>query len=249
MFDRQDKVIKLASEDSNFLSTKEGETAIKKYDTQDLCVKSMMQNEFPLGAFMWNGSSTLTKASEQSKAAVVLSLKQSAVCDDLAKAEWLLNYTIDTLVSATVLEKNKIIADLQAKIDTFERQADVETIRLAEVTASLKAKQAVIAELVDKLAAAEKATGDTLTQATRLENSGSFDAASVMIAEADRLGTAAESVSNRLRGQSVQARNISDKREEIRARIATLRAQANAARAEMLQHEDTNGSSSSSAAP
>ena len=69
-----------------------------------------------------------------------------------------------------------------------------------------------------------------------------------MIAEADRLGTAAESVSNRLRGQSVQARNISDKREEIRARIATLRSQANAARAEMLQHEGPDGSSSSSAA-
>jgi len=248
LFDRQDKIIKLGSEDSNFLNTKEGETAVRKYDTQDLCVKSMMQNEFPLGAFMWNGSSTLTKASEQSKAAVVLSLKQSAVCDDLAKAEWLLNYTIDTLVSATVLEKNKIIADLQAKIDTFERQADDETTRLTEVTANLKAKEAVIAELVDKLAAAEKATDDTLTQATRLENSGSMDAASVMIAEADRLGTAAESVSNRLRGQSVQARNISDKREEIRARIATLRAQANAARAEMLQHEVPDGSSSSSSA-
>ena len=179
----------------------------------------------------------------------MLSLKQSAVCDDLAKAEWLLNYTIDTLMSATVHEKNKIIADPQAKIDTFEREAEDETTRLAEVTANLKAKEAVIAELVDKLAAAEKATDDTLTQATRLENSGSIGAASVMLAEADRQGTVAESVCNRLRGQSVQARNISDKREEIRARIATLRAQANAARAEMLQHEDTNGSSSSSAAP
>ena len=34
----------------------------------------MMQNEFPLMPFMWNGSSALAKASEQSQAAVVLSL-------------------------------------------------------------------------------------------------------------------------------------------------------------------------------
>jgi len=100
LFGYQDKVIKMAAKDPNFITTKEGEAANAKYDRQELSVKSMMQHEFPLMPFTWNGSSTLAKASEQSKAAVVLSLKQSAVCDDMAKAEWILNHTIDMFMSA-----------------------------------------------------------------------------------------------------------------------------------------------------
>ena len=98
----------------------------------------------------------------------MLSLKQSAVCDDMAKAEWILNYTIDMFMSATMIEKDKHIHELQDKIAEFERKAEGETLRMEEVTATLKAKESVIAELVDKLTAADEASSETLAQAARL---------------------------------------------------------------------------------
>ena len=61
LLDSQDKIIEMASKDSEFMQTKRGEKAIAKYDAQELCVKSIMRKQtgFPLMPFLWDGPSAV----------------------------------------------------------------------------------------------------------------------------------------------------------------------------------------------
>jgi len=217
LFTRQDKLVEILCE--IFSDSEEENQARDKLIQQEKTVKQLILSGDSAFSSLICGDVCGDVAFKTGQLVATVSMRQSQQCYDLFTAEWLVLFTNDFLKTRESDKKSEKIQELELELSNEKKN-------LQDVVQQLNSKQILIDSLMKEIESYRNRASDSLGRAEQIESLGDSPhiqmAAVQLYDDADQFASRAERTVSRMRSNEVQAANLSDRRQQLGQRIASL---------------------------